>query len=87
MFRAARLVNVPEERTQVLSSGIELSELPDDSTNIFKKSNIDRYNDIPNALFSGGKNSVLDNFCHTEFTTYYTLDNKPDQKQINQGTS
>ena len=35
--------NLPEERVKVLLSEKELSELPDDSSNIFKKSNIDRY--------------------------------------------
>lgn len=33
----------------------ELNELPDISTNIFKKSNIDQYIDRTNALFSGEK--------------------------------
>ena len=37
--------NLPEERVQVLLSEKELSELPDDSSNIFRKSNIDRYVD------------------------------------------
>ena len=34
--------NLPEERVQILFSEKKLSELPDDSPNIFKKSNIDR---------------------------------------------
>ena len=34
--------NLPEERVQILLSEKKLSELPDDSPNIFKKSNIDR---------------------------------------------
>ena len=33
--------NLPKERTQVLLSEKELKEVQDDSTNIFKKSNID----------------------------------------------
>ena len=37
------ITNLPEERIKVLVSEKELSELPDDSSNIFKKSNIDRY--------------------------------------------
>ena len=49
------LTNLPEERVRVLLSKKELSELPDDSSNIFKKSNIDRYMKIPNATFCNGK--------------------------------
>ena len=44
-----------EEKTIVLSLEKELNELPDISTNIFKKSNIDQYIDRTNALFSGEK--------------------------------
>ena len=36
-------INVQKERTQVLLSKKELNELPNDSKNIFIKSNIDRY--------------------------------------------
>ena len=49
------LTNLPEERVRVLLSKKELSELPDDSSNIFKKSNIDRYMKRPNATFCNGK--------------------------------
>ena len=54
VFRVTHFVdtNVLEERTQVLLSKKELIELPDDSQNIFKKLNIDRYIDRPNPLFS-----------------------------------
>ena len=54
MFRVTHFVdtNVLEERSQVLLSKKELIELPDDSQNIFKKLNIDRYIDRPNPLFS-----------------------------------
>ena len=54
VFRVTHFVdtNVLEERTQVLLSKKELIQLPDDSQNIFKKLNIDRYIDRPNPLFS-----------------------------------
>ena len=55
--------NLPEERAQVLLSEKELSALADNSPIIFKKSNIDRYMEGPNATFCNGKNSVLNNFC------------------------
>ena len=54
----------------------ELRELPDDSPNIFKKSNIDRYMERPNALFCNGEYSMLNHFCYAEFLAYYTLESK-----------
>ena len=68
--------NLPEERVRVLLSKKKLSELPDNSSNIFKKSNIDCYVERPNATFCNGKYSVLDYFCLAEFFAYYTLENK-----------
>ena len=49
VFRSVYFVNInpPEERVKVLLSKKELSLLPDDSPNIFKKSNIDRYMERP----------------------------------------
>ena len=68
--------NLPEERVRVLLSKKELTELPDDSSNIFKKSNIDHYVERPNATFCSRKYSVLYYFCFAEFLAYYTLENK-----------
>ena len=68
--------NVPEERVQVLLPEKELNELPDDSSNIFKRSNIDRYMETPSATLCNGKYSVLNDFCDAEFLAYYTLENK-----------
>ena len=72
IFPAAYFVNtnLPEEWVRVLLSKKELSELPDDSSNIFKKSNIDRYVERPNAIFYNGKYSVLDHFCFAKFLAY-----------------
>lgn len=62
--------NVPGEKTQVLLSKKELMKLPVDSSNIFKKLNIDRYIDRPN----GGKyNALFLIFTYAEFTKYYTV--------------
>ena len=55
--------NPPEERVQVLFSDKEFSKLPDDSPNIFKKSNIYRYMERPSATLRNRKNIILDNFC------------------------
>ena len=57
--------NHPEKRVEVLLSEKELNELPDDSPNIFKKSNIDRYVERPSATFCNGKYSALNGFCMT----------------------
>ena len=69
-------MNAPEERVQVLLSAKELNGLPDDSSNIFKKSNIDRYMERPGAIFCNGKYSILEDFCHAEFLAHHTFENK-----------
>ena len=53
IFPAVYFVNTnpPEERVKVLLSQKELCKLPDDSPNIFKKSNIDCYIERPSATF------------------------------------
>jgi len=66
--------NLPEKRFRVCKSKEELSELPEDSTDVFKRNNLDRYLDRPNATFKGGKYKVLDNMCYAEFLAYYVLD-------------
>ena len=69
IFRAVYLVNtnLPKERVQVLLSENELSELPDDSPDIFKKSNIDCFAERPSATSCNGKYSTLNYFCYAEF--------------------
>ena len=47
--------NLLEKRVQVLLFEKELSELPEDRPNIFKKSNIGGYMERPNAIFCNGK--------------------------------
>ena len=69
IFPAVYFVNAnpPEERVQVLFSEEELSELPDNSSNILKNSNIDSYIERPSATFCNKKYSILDDFCYAEF--------------------
>ena len=71
MFPTVQFVitNVPEKRIQELLSQKKLNELLDDSRNILKKSNIDRYSDCL---------VVESSFCYAESTAYYTIHNKPD---------
>ena len=68
--------NLPEERVRVLLSKEQFSKLSDGNSNIFKKSNIDRYVERPNATFCNGKYKVLDYFCFSKFLGYYTPENK-----------
>ena len=60
IFPAVYFVNTnpPEERFKVLNSEKQLSKLPDDSPNIFKKSNTDHYMERPSASFCNGKYSI-----------------------------
>ena len=54
----------------------ELSRLPDNSSNIFKRSNIDRYMERPSATFSEIKYRVLNDICYAGFLAYCTFENK-----------
>ena len=66
--------NLPENRTKVFLSEKDLQALPEDSTNVFKRSMIDRYIDRPNNTFKNGKYKVVDSFCFAEFVAYYHVD-------------
>ena len=65
--------NIPEKRYRICREEKDILQLPDDSTDIFKKNMIDRYIDRPNKLFCNGKYSILDGFCYAEFLRYYYL--------------
>ena len=54
----------------------ELSKLPKNSQNIFKKSNIDCYVKRPSGTIFIGKHSVSKDFYHTKSLKYYALENK-----------
>ena len=62
--------NPPDKEVQALLSEKELTKLPDNNPNIFKKSNTDRYMKRPIATFCNENYSVLDDFCSTEFLSY-----------------
>ena len=65
--------NVPEKRYRICRDEKDISELPEDSTDIFKRNMIDRYIDRPNLSFGDGKYSIVDSFCFAEFLRYYYL--------------
>ena len=57
-------IDIPGERKETFLSEMELKELLGGSSHIFKKSNIDRFINIPNAIFNSGKWRALNNFCY-----------------------
>ena len=63
IFAAVYFINTnpPEQRVQLLFSDKELNELPDNSPNFFKKSNIDHCMGRPSAAFCYGKYRIFDN--------------------------
>ena len=69
--------NLPEKRFKMCKSQKELQGLPDDSVEVLKKNNLDRYMERPDATFKKGKYAVLEEFCYAQFLSYYYLDTKP----------
>ena len=65
--------NISEKRYRICLEEKDVSQLPLDSRDIFKKNMIDRYIDRRNLSFCGGKYSVLDSFCFAEFLRNYYL--------------
>ena len=57
--------------------------MPEDSTDVFKRNNIDHYLARPSVSFCDEKSSILDSFCFAEFTAYYSLICKP--RETNEG--
>ena len=55
--------NLPEERSNVLLTEEQISFLPEDSTDIFRRNSIDRYIARPSVSFCDGLFSILDSFC------------------------
>ena len=49
---------------QGLLSDKEFSELPNNSPNIFKKTNVDCYAERPNAKLWNEKYKILNDFCY-----------------------
>ena len=65
--------NLPEKRPKMLRSQEQISQLPDESEDIFKRNILDRYMDRPDKLFCNGYYAVLSDFCYAEFLRYYYL--------------
>ena len=56
-------IKVPETRYRVYRDEKDISELPKDSTDIYKRNMIDRYIDRRNSSFGNVTYSILDSFC------------------------
>ena len=65
--------NMPEKHFRVCRTEDKLGELPEDSTDVFKRNMLDRYIDRPNTSCKGGKFNVVDTMCFAEFCAYYYL--------------
>ena len=74
--------NIPEKRFQLCLAENEISELPEDSKEAFKRSMVHRYIDWPNLTSSSNKFTVLDAFCLAEFSRYYYLPSNRKYKEI-----
>ena len=64
----------------------EIKDVPENSTDIFKKNMVDRYVDQPDLMFAAGKYVMADQMCYVEFLRYYYLiyksihnDNQPEE--------
>ena len=54
-----------------------MQKLPPDSTDVYKKSMIDRYMDRPNATFKNGMFKIINNLCFAQFLACYFIDYSP----------
>ena len=61
----------------------EIKELPEDSTDIYKRNMIDRYLDRPNSSFQKGKYAQIDKMCYAQFFSHYYLKPKPNADEDN----
>ena len=62
--------STPDRRYKIFRNEEVISELPVDSTDVFKRNMLDRYIDSPNVT---GRYTALHKFCYAEFLRYYYL--------------
>ena len=68
--------NLPKTRMKMILSENEIAELPDASTDLYKKNMTDRYIDRP-AL------EIIENLCFAEFLKRYQLVTKAEENDLN----
>ena len=66
--------NFPTDRIKIFKPEHEIKELDPESTDVFKRSLLDRYIDRPNATFCKGKYAEVDCICLAMFASYYYVD-------------
>ena len=68
--------NMPSDHIRIFKTESEINELDKDSTDVFKRSLIDRYMDRSNKSFCKGKYIQVDSMCFALFAAYYHVDYK-----------
>ena len=74
--------NLPDNRFHMFKPEEELTELPEDSENVFKKNILDRYIDRPTKDWKNGQFKEMDDLCYAQFCSYYELDRKIDYAEL-----
>ena len=62
--------NIPENYFWVHLDEGEIKDVPENSTDIFKKNMVDRYVDQPDLMFAAGKYVMAEQMCYAEFLQY-----------------
>ena len=75
--------NIPEKRHKIFKKKDEIDELPDDNTDIFQRTMLDRYIDSPNEHFKNGRYRQIDQLCFAEFLSLYHVLPKTTQSSEN----
>ena len=65
--------NIPEKPFRVCLKEEEVSELRENSQDIFQRNMLDHYKDCPNSSFANGKYAIINLMCYAEFLRYYYL--------------
>ena len=76
---------IPENYFKILHSQQEISELPDEGEDVFKKNMLERYMDRPDEKFQNGKFASVNFLCYAEFLRYYyvsTISNENDWQSV-----
>jgi len=78
-----QIATFQKKRYRVCRTEEEISNLPPDSTDIFKRNMLDRYMDRPNLEFKNGKYSMIDKMCYSEFLSNYSQKVKTKPEDVN----
>ena len=76
--------NLPGNRFRICLSEEEINELPEESTEIFKRNMLDRYLDRPDSAFQNGRFQILDQFCFADFLAHYYIVPRSENENDNQ---